>query len=186
MDLEELYRQVLIELGEDPEREGLRRTPFRAAQAMRYLTRGYEQRLDHVLNNAIFEEPYEDMVIVRDIEFYSLCEHHLLPFFGKAHIAYLPAGRIVGISKLARLVDVFARRLQVQERMTVQIAGALEEALRPKAVGVVVEARHMCMMARGIEKQNSKVTTSEMRGLFRENRQSREEFLTLLHLERNV
>ncbi|HSV72798.1 MAG TPA: GTP cyclohydrolase I FolE [Chthonomonadales bacterium] len=186
MDLEELYRRAIIEIGEDPEREGLRKTPFRAAHALRYLTRGYQQRIDHVLNNAIFEEPYEDMVIVQDIEFYSLCEHHMLPFFGKAHIAYLPAGRIVGISKLARLVDVFARRLQVQERMTLQIASALEEALHPKGVGVVVEARHMCMMARGIEKQNSKVTTSEMRGVFRESRQSREEFLTLLRLDRNV
>ena len=184
--LEDLYRKLLCELGEDPERDGLLKTPQRASQAMRYLTRGYTMDVNEVLNGAIFEEPYADMVIVRDIEFYSLCEHHLLPFFGKAHIGYLPAGRIVGISKLARLVEIFARRLQVQERLTVQIAGALEEALDPRGVGVVVEARHMCMMARGIEKQNSKVTTSEMRGHFREDRRTREEFLSLLRLERNV
>lgn len=180
--LEDLYRQILVALGEDPNREGLIKTPCRAAEAMRFLTRGYQQDINNVLNGAIFEEPYEDMVIVRDIEFYSLCEHHMIPFFGKAHIAYLPAGRIIGISKLARLVDVFARRLQVQERMTVQIASALEEALRPKGVGVVVEARHLCMMARGVEKQNSNVTTSEMRGTFREDRRTREEFLNLLRL----
>ena len=184
--LEDLYKQILCELGEDPERDGLVKTPQRAAQAMRYLTRGYTMDVNEVLNGAIFEEPYADMVIVRDIEFYSVCEHHLLPFFGKAHIGYLPAGRIVGISKLARLVEIFARRLQVQERLTVQIAQALEEALDPRGVGVVVEARHMCMMARGIEKQNSKVTTSEMRGHFREDRRTREEFLSLLRLERNV
>jgi len=186
MELEAIYRQLLAGLGEDPERQGLVRTPARAAEAMRYLTRGYAMDVRSVLNGAVFDEPYEDMVIVRDIEFYSLCEHHLLPFFGKAHVAYLPAGRIIGISKLARLVDVFARRLQVQERMTVQIAAALEEALRPQGVGVIVEARHLCMMARGVEKQNSKVTTSEMRGLFRSDRRTREELLNLLHNERTV
>jgi GTP cyclohydrolase IA len=184
--LEELYRQILCELGEDAGREGLIKTPQRAAEAMRHLTRGYNQDISEVLNGAVFEEPYEDMVIVRDIEFYSLCEHHLLPFFGKAHIGYLPAGKIVGISKLARLVDVFAQRLQVQERLTVQVAVALEEALHPRGVGVVVEARHMCMMARGVQKQSSKVTTSEMRGSFRDSRPTREEFLNLLRLERNV
>ena len=184
--LEDLYRNILTELGEDPNREGLFKTPHRAAEAMRFLTRGYQQDVKEVLNDAIFEEPYEDMVIVRDIEFYSLCEHHILPFFGKAHIAYLPKGKIIGISKLARLVDVFARRLQVQERMTVQIGTALQEALNPKGVGVVIEARHMCMMARGVQKQSSKVTTSEMLGTFRSDRPTREEFLNLLHLERNV
>lgn len=182
--LEDLYLQLLREIGEDPEREGLVKTPARAAEAMRFLTRGYHQDVHEVLNGAIFDEPYEDMVVVRDIEFYSLCEHHALPFFGKAHIGYLPAGRIIGISKLARLVDVFARRLQVQERMTVQIATALEEALKPKGVGVVVEARHLCMMARGVQKQSSKVTTSEMRGTFRADRRTREEFLNLLNLNR--
>lgn len=183
--LEDIYRQLLVDLGEDPKREGLQKTPRRAAQAMRYLTRGYSQKVSEVLNGAIFEEPFGDMVIVRDIEFYSLCEHHLLPFFGRAHIAYVPDGKIVGISKLARLVDMYARRLQVQERMTVQIAEALENALHPKGVGVVVEARHMCMMARGIEKQNSKVTSSEMRGVFREDRPTREEFLSLLRVQRD-
>lgn len=182
--LEDLFRQILCELGEDIEREGLLKTPARAAEALRFLTRGYNQDIQTILNGAIFEEPYDEMVIVRDIEFYSLCEHHMLPFFGKAHIAYLPAGKIIGISKLARLVDVFARRLQVQERMTVQIASALEEALQPKGVGVVVEARHLCMMARGVEKQNSMVTTSEMRGVYRDDERTRKEFLSLLHMQR--
>lgn len=184
--MEEQYRQILIQIGEDPDREGLIKTPRRAAEAMRYLTQGYRQSVEEIVNDAIFTETHDQMVIVRDIEFYSLCEHHILPFFGKAHVAYLPAGKIIGISKLARLVDIFARRLQVQERMTVQIAMALEEVLQPKGVGVVMEARHMCMMARGVEKQSSKVTTSEMRGIFREDRPTREEFLNLLHLERNV
>lgn len=184
--MEEQYRQILIQIGEDPDREGLIKTPSRAAEAMRYLTQGYRQSVEEIVNDAIFTETHDQMVIVRDIEFYSLCEHHILPFFGKAHVAYLPAGKIIGISKLARLVDIFARRLQVQERMTVQIAMALEEVLQPKGVGVVMEARHMCMMARGVEKQSSKVTTSEMRGIFREDRPTREEFLNLLHLERNV
>ncbi len=184
--LEELYKQILQEIGEDPEREGLVKTPHRAAEALRFMTHGYQQDVMDVLNGAIFEETYDDMVIVRDIEFFSLCEHHLLPFFGKAHIGYIPSGKIIGISKLARLVDVFARRLQVQERMTVQIGTALEEALHPQGVGVVIEARHMCMMARGVQKQNSKVTTSEMRGVFRQNLPTRDEFLNLLHLERNV
>ncbi|MCC6730063.1 MAG: GTP cyclohydrolase I FolE [Chthonomonadales bacterium] len=184
--LEELYERILCEVGEDPAREGLRKTPHRAAEALRYMTRGYAQDVTGVLNGAVFAEDYEDLVMASNIEFYSLCEHHLLPFFGKVHIAYLPAGRIIGVSKLARLVDVFARRLQVQERMTVQVATALEDALRPKGVGVVVEARHMCMMARGVEKQNSKITTSEMRGHFRDHRPTRDEFLNLLALEKGV
>ncbi len=179
--LEDLYRNILRQIGEDPEREGLLKTPARAADALRFLTRGYSQDIEETLNGAIFEEPYEDMVIVKDIEFYSLCEHHILPFFGKVHVAYIPKGKIVGISKLARLVDVFARRLQVQERMTVQIASALENALHPLGVGVVVEGRHMCMMARGVEKQNSQVITSEMRGAFRNDRRTREEFLNLIN-----
>lgn len=184
--MREQYRQILQELGEDPEREGLKKTPDRAADAMVYLTSGYKLDPQAILKDAIFEEPYEDMVIIRDIEFFSLCEHHLLPFFGKVHLGYLPSGKIVGISKLARAVDVFARRLQVQERMTVQIGAAIKEALNPKGVGVVVEARHLCMMARGVQKQSSKVTTSEMLGTFREDRRTREEFLSLLQLERNV
>jgi GTP cyclohydrolase I len=184
--LEDLYKSIIEELGEDPDREGLVKTPSRAAEAMRFLTRGYDMDVTEVLNGAVFEEPYQDMVIVRDIEFFSLCEHHMLPFFGKAHVGYLPQGKIIGISKLARLVEVFARRLQVQERMTVQIGTALQEALRPKGVGVVIEARHLCMMARGVQKQNSKVTTSEMLGTFRSDRPTREEFLNLLALERNV
>jgi len=184
--LEDHYRSILQDIGEDPEREGLLKTPHRAAEALRFMTHGYGMDVNDVLNGAIFEEPYEDMVIVRDIEFFSLCEHHMLPFFGKAHIGYLPNGKIIGISKLARLVEVFARRLQVQERMTVQIGTALQEALHPKGVAVVIEGRHMCMMARGVQKQNSKVTTSEMLGTFRSDRRSREEFLNLLALERNV
>lgn len=186
MSLEEQYTHILQEIGENPSREGLLKTPHRAAEALRFMTQGYQQDVETVLNGAIFEESYEDMVIIRDIEFFSLCEHHLLPFFGKCHIGYLPDGKILGISKLARLVDVFARRLQVQERMTEQIASALEQSLSPKGVAVVVEARHLCMMARGVQKQNSKVTTSAMRGHFRQDRRTRHEFLELLALERNV
>jgi GTP cyclohydrolase I len=178
--LEDAYLSIIEEIGEDPHREGLIKTPHRAAEAMRFLTRGYQQDVDEVLNSAIFEEPYEDMVIVRDIEFFSLCEHHLLPFYGVVHIGYLPKGKIIGISKLARLVEVYARRLQVQERMTVQIGEALQKALQPKGVAVVIEGRHLCMMARGVQKQNSKVTTSEMLGTFRSDRRTREEFLSLL------
>jgi GTP cyclohydrolase I len=178
--LEKAYRDIIQEIGEDPEREGLLKTPHRAAEAMRFLTSGYHQDVDELLNSAIFHEPYEDMVIVRDIEFFSLCEHHMLPFYGRAHIGYLPNGKIIGISKLARLVDVFARRLQVQERMTVQIGEALQKALHPKGVAVVIEGRHLCMMARGVQKQSSKVTTSEMIGTFRDDPRSREEFLNLL------
>jgi len=178
--MEPLVRDLLKELGEDPYREGLQKTPERVAKAMRYLTSGYEKTVADVLNDAIFTEPYDEMVVVKDIEVYSLCEHHLLPFFGKAHIAYLPAGRIVGLSKLARLVDMFARRLQVQERLTTQVAEALQEALRPAGVGVVIEASHFCMMMRGVEKQNSMAVTSCMLGAFRESRMTREEFLQLI------
>jgi len=182
--IQPLVRDLLKEIGEDPCREGLDRTPDRVAKALAYLTSGYHTSVSEVLNEAIFSEPYDEMVVVRDIEVYSLCEHHLLPFFGKAHIAYLPAGRIVGLSKLARLVDMFARRLQVQERLTTQIAEALDQALRPAGVGVVVEASHFCMMMRGVEKQNSMAITSCMLGAFRDNRETREEFLHLIRPER--
>lgn len=180
--LEEQYRAILQAIGEDPDREGLKRTPYRAQEAMKFLTKGYHQNLDELLNNAIFEEDYDDMVIVRDIEFYSLCEHHLLPFYGRAHVAYIPNGKIVGISKVARIVDMFARRLQVQERLTLDIAGAMQQALQPKGVAVVTEAKHMCMLMRGVEKQNSMVTSSHVLGQFREDRATRGEFMRLLEM----
>jgi GTP cyclohydrolase I len=180
--LEDHYRAILTELGENPDREGLLRTPYRAQEAMKFLTKGYHQNLDELLNNAIFEEDYDDMVIVRDIEFYSLCEHHLLPFYGRAHVAYIPNGKIVGISKVARIVDMFARRLQVQERLTSEIAKAMQEALDPLGVAVVTEAKHMCMLMRGVEKQNSMVTSSHVLGQFREDRATRSEFMRLLEM----
>ena len=175
----ELVRQQLAMVGEDPDREGLLRTPERVAKAMAWLTRGYRDDVRTLVGNAIFEEPHENMVMVRDIELYSLCEHHLLPFFGRAHIAYVPAGRIVGLSKLPRIVDMFARRLQVQERLTEEIAAAIEEVLAPRGVGVVIEAAHLCMMMRGVEKQSSKTITSALRGIFRSDPRTREEFLAL-------
>jgi len=182
--IEPLVVDLLKELGEDPHREGLLKTPERVASAFRVLTSGYKQTVAEVLNEAIFTEHYDEMVVVKDIEVYSLCEHHLLPFFGKAHIAYLPAGKIVGLSKLARVVDMFARRLQVQERLTTQIAEALQDALQPAGVAVVVEAHHFCMMMRGVEKQNSMAITSCMLGAFRDSRMTREEFLQLIHSHR--
>lgn len=181
--LQDNYREILKEIGEDPEREGLMRTPHRAQEAMKFLTRGYHQNLDELLNGAVFEEDYDDMVIVRDIEFYSLCEHHILPFFGRAHVGYIPNGKIVGISKVARIVDMFARRLQVQERMTIEIAQAMQDALAPRGVAVVTEARHMCMLMRGVEKQNSLVTASHVLGAFRDDRGTRTEFLEHIHRE---
>ena len=181
LELEELIRQMIPHLGEDPSREGLLRTPERVAKSMRWLTRGYQQSVWEAIGSAVFEERHESMVLVRDIEVYSLCEHHMLPFFGKAHIAYYPNGRIVGLSKLPRVVDVFARRLQVQERMTDQIADALMDILEPMGVGVVVEAYHLCMMMRGVEKQNSKTVTSALRGIFRDDAKTRDEFLRLAH-----
>lgn len=181
LELEELVRRMLPYLGEDPGREGLLRTPARVAKSMRWLTRGYGKSVDDVVGNAVFEEKHESMVLVRDIEVYSLCEHHMLPFFGKAHIAYYPNGRIIGLSKLPRIVDVFARRLQVQERMTDQIADALMAVLEPMGVGVVVEAYHLCMMMRGVQKQNSKTVTSALRGIFRDDAKTRDEFLRLVH-----
>ncbi len=167
-------------LGEDVTRDGLRRTPERVATTMRWLTRGYEESVDTIVSGAIFEEPHENMILVRDIEVYSLCEHHLLPFFGKAHVAYLPDGRVVGLSKLPRIVDMFARRLQLQERLTDQVADAIMEALAPQGVGVVIEAYHLCMMMRGVQKQHSKTVTSALRGCLHDGT-TRNEFLRLAH-----
>jgi GTP cyclohydrolase I len=174
-------REILRALGEDPERQGLVKTPERVEGALRWLTRGYEQKASEVVGDALFEEEHDSMIMVRDIELYSLCEHHMLPFFGRAHVAYIPNGRIVGLSKVARLVDVFARRLQVQERLTDQIADALMEILQPRGVGVVIEAAHFCMMMRGVEKQNSKTVTSALRGCFKDDPRTRDEFLRLAH-----
>ena len=174
-----LVRQQLTMLGEDPERDGLRKTPERVASAMSWLTRGYAQSPMDAIGDALFEEDHSSMVMVRDIELYSMCEHHLLPFFGKAHIAYIPNGKIVGLSKLPRVVEVFARRLQVQERLTEQIAEALDDVLKPRGVGVVIEAVHLCMMMRGVEKQNSRTITSALRGSFRDDAMTRDEFLRL-------
>lgn len=179
-EAEERIRELLAMIGEDPDRPGLRDTPKRVRQSLGDLTRGYAQDPRQVLGTAIFEEPYDEMVVVKDIELYSLCEHHLLPFFGKAHVAYLPAGRIVGLSKVPRLVEIFSRRLQVQERLTVQIAEALQELLQPQGVGVVIEASHLCMMMRGVEKQNSKTSTSCMLGRFKDDEKTRAEFLNLV------
>ncbi|MEP6551805.1 MAG: GTP cyclohydrolase I FolE [Gemmatimonadales bacterium] len=176
-----MVRRQLELLGEDPSRDGLRKTPERVATAMGWLTRGYSLDVAEVIGDAVFEESHENMVLVRDIELYSLCEHHLLPFFGKAHIAYIPDGKIIGLSKLPRIVEVFARRLQVQERLTEQIALAIEDVLRPRGVGVVIEAVHLCMMMRGVEKQNASTITSALRGQFRECPMTREEFLRLAH-----
>jgi len=177
---EELVEETLRRLDEDPERPGLKRTPHRVAASLRWLTRGCCIDAEKLVRDAMFEEPHESMVLVRDIELYSMCEHHMLPFFGKAHVAYLPNGRIVGLSKLARLVDVFARRLQVQERLTDQIADALMGTLEPLGVGVVVEAYHLCMMMRGVEKQHSRTVTSALRGAFRDDERTRSEFLRLV------
>lgn len=178
---EQLVRQQLALLGEDVDREGIRRTPQRVAEAMHWLTRGYETCVDEVVNGAVFAETHESMILVRDIEIYSMCEHHMLPFFGKAHVAYIPNGRIIGLSKIPRIVDVFARRLQVQERLTDEVADALTDVLEPHGVGVVIEAYHLCMMMRGVEKQNSKTVTSAVRGSFRDDFKTRDEFLRLVH-----
>jgi len=182
--LEELTRELLVRLGEDPTREGLLRTPLRVAKAYRYLTKGYNEDPDELLKGALFSVDYDEMVIVKDIEMFSLCEHHMLPFFGKVHIAYIPRGRVIGLSKLPRLVEVFARRLQVQERLTVEIAESIQEAIQPLGVGVVVEARHLCMMMRGVEKQHSATVTSSMLGAFRAP-QTRQEFLSLIRERAN-
>jgi GTP cyclohydrolase I len=177
---------ILTSLGENPERQGLKRTPERVETALRWLTRGYDMSVKDVVGQAVFEESHEAMILVRDIEIYSLCEHHLLPFFGRAHVAYIPDGRIVGLSKLPRIVEVFARRLQVQERLTDQVADAVMEVLSPQGVGVVIEAAHLCMMMRGVEKQNSRTVTSAVRGLFRDDSKTRSEFLRLVHAGRAV
>jgi len=177
--LQELIRGMLVRLGEDPDRDGLRHTPERMERSMLYLTKGYQENPEQTLLGAMFAVAYDEMVIVKDIEMFSLCEHHLLPFFGKVHVAYIPQGKVIGLSKVPRLVDVFARRLQVQERLTTQIAEAIEGAIKPQGVGVVIEARHLCMMMRGVEKQQSSTITSSMLGAFRKQ-ETREEFLALI------
>ena len=173
-------REIIRLIGEDPNREGLRKTPERFEKALKFLTSGYHQNIEHVLNGATFSVAYDEMVVVKDIEFFSLCEHHLLPFFGKAHVAYLPNKRVLGLSKVARLVNMFARRLQIQERLTSQIAAAIQEKISPEGVGVIIEARHLCMQMRGVEKQCGKAVTSAMLGGFRHNKQTRDEFLSLV------
>jgi GTP cyclohydrolase I len=178
-------RAILAALGEDPEREGLLKTPERVESSLRWLTQGYRMTVEDVVGDAVFEETHQSMIMVRDIELYSMCEHHLLPFFGRAHVAYIPDGKILGLSKVARIVDVFARRLQVQERMTDQIADAIMDVLQPTGVGVVIEAAHFCMMMRGVEKQNSRTVTSALRGIFRDDSKTRVEFLRLAHGGRN-
>ncbi|XP_077138528.1 GTP cyclohydrolase 1-like [Ranitomeya variabilis] len=178
--IERAYTTILKELGENPEREGLQKTPLRAAKAMQYFTKGYQEDIHDILNNAIFDEDHDEIVIVKDIDVFSLCEHHLVPFFGRVHIGYLPNKKVVGLSKLARIVEIFSRRLQVQERLTKQIALAINEALQPLGVAVVIEALHMCMVMRGVQKMNSKTVTSTMHGAFRDDPKTREEFLSLI------
>src|SRR5437667_11031672 len=184
--MQELIRQLLGELGEDPSREGLRQTPKRVEKALRFLTSGYGADIDNVLNDALFTVDYSEMVIVKDVDFYSLCEHHLLPFFGKCHVAYIPSTKVIGLSKIPRLVDVFARRLQVQERLTNQSAGTIGDKIAPLGVAVVMEATHLCMSMRGVEKQNSFAVTSAMLGAFRDNSRTRMEFLELIKLRSAV
>ena len=178
--LQSLIRDLLKDLGEDPDREGLQATPERVERALRFLTSGYAQDVNEVVNDAVFTQAYDEIVLVKDIELYSLCEHHLLPFFGKCHVAYIPNGKIVGLSKIPRLVEVFARRLQVQERLTCQVADALMEILQPQGVAVIIEAFHLCMMMRGVEKQHSRAVTSAMLGVFRENSATRNELMQLI------
>ena len=177
---QELLREQLVRMGEDPDREGLQRTPERMERALHYLTRGYKEDPVKLLKDALFTVNYDEMVIVKDVEMFSMCEHHLLPFFGKVHVAYIPKGRVIGLSKIPRLIDAFARRLQVQERLTTQIAEAIQHAIEPQGVGVVIEARHLCMMMRGVEKQHSAAVTSSMLGCFRNEQETREEFLSLI------
>jgi GTP cyclohydrolase I len=182
----DLIQELLGQLGEDIRREGLERTPDRVEKALRYLTSGYAQKVEEILNGAMFVEQYDEMVVVKDVDFFSLCEHHLLPFFGKAHVAYLPEQRIVGLSKIPRLVEMFSRRLQVQERLTTQIAATLNEVLQPRGVAVVMEAVHLCMLMRGVEKQNSKAVTSAMLGVFRDRPETRAEFMELIKSSRGL
>jgi GTP cyclohydrolase I len=178
--MEHYFAEIIRSMGEDPTREGLRNTPKRAAQAMRYLTNGYEKNLNHIVNNAVFTSAMEEMIVVNNIELYSLCEHHLLPFIGKCHVAYIPKGKVIGVSKIPRIVDMYARRLQIQEKLTEQIAESIEEAVGAAGVGVIIEAQHLCMMMRGVEKQNSVMKTSVMRGTFRSDSRTRLEFLELV------
>jgi GTP cyclohydrolase IA len=182
---EDLIREMLVRLGEKPEREGLARTPERVHRAMQHLTRGYQEDPDQLLTGALFTVTYDEMVIVKDIEMFSLCEHHMLPFFGKVHVAYIPNGKVIGLSKIPRLVDIFARRLQIQERLTTQIAETIQRVIEPQGVGVVIEARHLCMMMRGVEKQHSAAVTSSMLGCFRQEQETRNEFLSLIRAKHN-
>jgi len=179
--MKEHFKKIILEAGEDPNREGLKDTPARAAEAFKFMTSGYNQSIDEIVNAALFDSYNDEMIIVKDIEIYSLCEHHLLPFMGKCHVAYIPEDKIIGLSKIARVVDVFARRLQVQERLTQQIAETIKQITKCRGVGVVIESKHLCMMMRGVEKQNATMTTSVMLGLFRENEKTRAEFLSLIN-----
>lgn len=180
VSMQDMYREILFRLGENPDRDGLQRTPERVERAMRFLTKGHAEDPAEILRGALFEVAYDEMVIVKDVEMFSLCEHHMLPFYGKVHVAYIPKGKVIGLSKIARLVDTFSRRLQVQERLTQEIAEAIQGAIQPEGVGVVVEARHLCMMMRGVEKQHSSTVTSAMLGSFRNEQQTRNEFLSLV------
>jgi GTP cyclohydrolase IA len=182
---EELVREMIVRLGEDPSREGLARTPERVHRAYEHLTKGYQEDPEAMLHKALFTVTYDEMVIVKDVEMYSLCEHHMLPFFGKVHVAYIPNGKVIGLSKIPRLVEIFSRRLQIQERLTTQIAETIQKAIQPQGVGVVVEARHLCMMMRGVEKQHSAAVTSSMLGCFRDEQETRTEFLSLIHNRAN-
>ena len=182
---EELMKEILIRLGEDPEREGLGRTPARVHKTFEFLTRGYNEDPEALLKNALFTVSYDEMVIVKDVEMFSLCEHHMLPFFGKVHVAYIPNGKVIGLSKVPRLIEVFSRRLQIQERLTTQIAETIQKVIQPQGVGVVIEARHLCMMMRGVEKQHSAAVTSSMLGCFRDEQETRQEFLSLIRQRSN-
>ena len=182
---EDLVREMLVRLDEDPEREGLQRTPARVHKAFEFLTRGYSEDPESMLKNALFTVTYDEMVIVKDVEMFSLCEHHMLPFFGKVHVAYIPNGRVIGLSKIPRLIEIFSRRLQIQERLTTQIAETIQKVIQPQGVGVVIEARHLCMMMRGVEKQHSQAVTSSMLGCFREEQETRTEFLSLIRQRPN-
>jgi GTP cyclohydrolase I len=182
---EDLVKEMLVRLGEDPEREGLLRTPARVHKAFEFLTRGYNEDPETMLKNALFTVSYDEMVIVKDVEVFSLCEHHILPFFGKVHVAYIPNGKVIGLSKIPRLIEIFSRRLQIQERLTTQIAETIQKVIQPQGVGVVIEARHLCMMMRGVEKQHSQAVTSSMLGCFREEQETRTEFLSLIRQRPN-
>jgi len=182
---EELMKEIIVRLGEDPEREGLVRTPARVHKAFEFLTRGYNEDPEALLKNALFTVTYDEMVIVKDVEVFSLCEHHMLPFFGKVHVAYIPNGRVIGLSKIPRLIEIFSRRLQIQERLTTQIAETIQKVIQPQGVGVVIEARHLCMMMRGVEKQHSAAVTSSMLGCFRDEQETRQEFLSLIRQRPN-